>query len=162
MMQYLLIGKLVNTHGIKGEVRILSNFRYKDKVFVKGFKFYVGKDKEVFEVESYRKHKAFDMVVFKGYYNINEVEYLKGSLVYVNKSDLKFDKNTFLSVDLIGFNVIIDGKLIGAITEVLDTPANEVLVLSNNVMIPYVKSFINKIDVKNKKVYVNNVKGLLS
>ena len=102
------------------------------------------------------------MFVFKGYYNINLVEHLKGSLVYINKSDLKLDENTFLSVDLIGFSVIIDDKLIGIIKDVLDTPANEVLVLDNGVMIPYVNDFINNIDAKNKKVYVNNVKGLLS
>ncbi len=161
-MNYLYIGKLVNTHGIKGEVRLLSNFRHKDKVFINGFKLYVGKDKEEFEIESYRKHKNFDMLVFKGFYDINLVERLKGSLVYINKSDLKLDENTFLSVDLIGFNVIIEDKLIGVIKEIMDTPANEVLVLSNNVMIPYVKDFINKIDSKNKTVYVNNVKGLLS
>ena len=53
-MNYLYIGKLVNTHGIKGEVRILSNFRHKDKVFVKGFKFYVGKDKK--EAKSLLEH----------------------------------------------------------------------------------------------------------
>ena len=56
-MEYLYIGKLVNTHGIKGEVRIISNFRHKDKVFVKGFFFYVGKDRVKYEVESYRRHK---------------------------------------------------------------------------------------------------------
>ena len=98
-MNYLYIGKLVNTHGIKGEVRILSNFRYKDKVFVKGFKFYVGKDKKEYVVETYRKHKNFDMVVFKDNYDINLIEHLKGSFVYINKDELKLDKNKFLSVD---------------------------------------------------------------
>lgn len=161
-MEYLYIGKLVNTHGIKGEVRILSNFRYKDKVFIKGFKFYVGKDKKEYTVETYRKHKNFDMVVFKNNYDINLIEYLKGSFVYINKEDLKLDKNTFLSVDLIGFNVIINDKLIGVISDVLDTPANEVLVLDNNLMIPYVKTFINTINVDKKEVIVNDVKGLLS
>ena len=161
-MGYLYIGKLVNTHGIKGEVRILSNFRHKDKVFIKDFKFYVGKDKKEYIVESYRKHKNFDMVVFKGYYDINLIEHLKGSLVYINKSDLHLDKNTFLAVDLIGFSVIINDKLIGVINEVLDTPANEVLVLDNKVMIPYVKAFINNVNVDKKEVIVNDVKGLLS
>ena len=153
-MNYLYIGKLVNTHGIKGEVRILSNFRHKDKVFVKGFKFYVGKDKKEYVVETYRKHKNFDMVVFKDNYDINLIEHLKGSFVYINKDELKLDKNKFLSVDLIGFDVIINDKL--------DTPANEVLVLDNNIMIPYVDAFIKEIDIKNKKVSVYEVKGLLS
>lgn len=161
-MNYLYIGKLVNTHGIKGEVRILSNFRHKDKVFIKGFKFYVGKDKKEYVVETYRKHKNFDMVVFKDNYDINLIEHLKGSFVYINKDELKLDKNKFLSVDLIGFDVIINGKTIGVIKDVLDTPANEVLVLDNNIMIPYVDAFIKEIDIKNKKVSVYEVKGLLS
>ena len=160
-MNYLYIGKLVNTHGIKGEVRILSNFRHKDKVFIKGFKFYVGKDKKEYVVETYRKHKNFDMVVFKDNYDINLIEHLKGSFVYINKDELKLDKNKFLSVDLIGFDVIINGKTIGVIEDTLDTPANEVLVLDNNVMIPYVDAFIKKVDIENKKVFVNDVKGLL-
>ena len=161
-MQYLYIGKLVNTHGIKGEVRLISNFNHKSKVFVPGFKFYVGKEKKEFIIESYRKHKQFDMVVFKDNYDINLVEHLKGSFVYINKSDLILNKNEFLAVDLIGFNVIINDKLIGVVDNVIETPANEVLVLDNNVMIPYVKAFINNIDEKNKRVYVNDVKGLLS
>lgn len=161
-MQYLYIGKLVNTHGIKGEVRLISNFKYKNKVFVPGFKFYVGKEKKEFIIESYRKHKQFDMVVFKDNYDINLVEHLKGSFVYINKNDLILNKNEFLAVDLIGFNVIINDKLIGVVDNVIETPANEVLVLDNNVMIPYVKAFINNIDEKNKRVYVNDVKGLLS
>lgn len=161
-MQYLYIGKLVNTHGIKGEVRLISNFKHKSKVLVPGFKFYVGKEKKEFIIESYRKHKQFDMVVFKDNHDINLVEHLKGSFVYINKSDLILNKNEFLAVDLIGFNVIINDKLIGVIDNVIETPANEVLVLDNNVMIPYVKAFINNIDEKNKRVYVNDVKGLLS
>ena len=161
-MNYLYIGKLVNTHGIKGEVRILSNFRHKDKVFIKGFKFYVGKDKKEYVVETYKKHKNFDMVVFKDNYDINLIEHLKGSFVYINKDELKLDKNKFLSVDLIGFDVIINDKTIGVIKDVLDTPANEVLVLDNNIMIPYVDAFIKEIDIKNKKVSVYEVKGLLS
>lgn len=161
-MEYLYIGKLVNTHGIRGEVRLLSKFRHKDKVFVKGFKFYVGKDKKEYIVETYRRHKNFDMVVFKDNYDINLIEHLKGSLVYINKDDLKLDKNVFLSIDLIGFDVIINDKLVGVINDVLDTPANEVLVLDNGVMIPYVKAFINKVDMEKRRVIVNDVKGLIS
>ena len=131
-------------------------------MFVKGFKFYVGKDKKEYVVETYRKHKNFDMVVFKDNYDINLIEHLKGSFVYINKDELKLDKNKFLSVDLIGFDVIINDKTIGVIKDVLDTPANEVLVLDNNIMIPYVDAFIKEIDIKNKKVSVYEVKGLLS
>ena len=101
------------------------------------------------------------MVVFKGYYDINLVEYLKGSLVYINKDDLKLEENIVLAIDLIGYDVIIDNKKVGVINDILDTLANEVLVLDNNSMIPYVKEFIKEIDKTNKKVVINNMKGLL-
>lgn len=160
-MEFLYIGKLVNTHGIKGEVRLISKFRHKDKVFIKGMKFYVGKDRKEYVVESYRKHKNFDMVVFEGVHDINLIEHLKGSMVYIDKEDLKLDENTYLSFDLIGFSVIIDDNFVGVVKDVLDTPANEVLVLDNNVMIPYVNAFIKSVDVDKKQVVVQNVKGLL-
>ena len=161
-MEYFYIGKLVNTHALKGEVRILSNFRHKDKVFINGFKLYIGKDKKEYVIESYRKHKNFDMVLFKGYYDINLVEHLKGSMVYINKEDLKLDKNTYLAVDLIGYNAIINDKRIGVIMDVLDTKANEILVLDNKILIPYVKEFIISVDKEKKEVHVKDVKGLLS
>ena len=160
-MEYLYIGKYVNTHGLKGEIRLLSNFKHKDKVFIPGMKFYLGKDKKEYVVKSYRKHKSFDMVVFKDVYDINLIEYLKGSLVYINKADLKLDKNTYLAIDLIGFNAIINGNIIGVISDVIDTPANEVLVLDNQTMIPYVEAFIKRVDINKKEIHINNVKGLL-
>ena len=69
-MKFINIGKIVNTHGIKGELRILSKFRYKDKVFKKGMNLYVGKKKEKFTINTYRFHKIFDMVTFNGFNNI--------------------------------------------------------------------------------------------
>lgn len=161
-MNYLYIGKLVNTHGIKGEVRILSKFRHKSVVFKKDFKLYIGKDKKEYIVEKYRVHKNLDMIVFKDNYDINLIEHLKGSLVYANKDDIKLSENEFLAIDLIGFNVIIDNKTKGVIKDVLDTPANEVLVLDTNIMIPYVKDFILSINKEDKTVIVKNVKGLIS
>lgn len=156
-MDYLYIGKLVNTHGIRGEVRIISNFRHKNLVFKKSFKLYIGKEKKEYVIESYRKHKNFDMVVFKDYYDINLVEHLKGSNVYINKEDLD-DK--LLAVNLIGFSVICNNELVGIVHEIIDNGASEILVLDNNRMIPYVKDFIKNVDISNKKVIINYIKGI--
>ena len=68
------IGKYVNTHGIKGEIRILSNFSRKDLVFMPNKKIYI-KDKE-FIIDKYRHHKEFDMVTLKGINNINDMTIL--------------------------------------------------------------------------------------
>ena len=69
-MDKVYIGKIVSTHGIKGEIRILSDFPFKDKVFVVGNKLIID-DKE-YEIKSYRVHKNFDMVTLNDYHDINE------------------------------------------------------------------------------------------
>ena len=154
-MEFINVGKLVNTHGLKGEVRILSNFRHKNKVFVKGMKLYIGKKREEFTINTYRFHKIYDMVTFDGYDNINDVEYLKGMQVYINEEDLKLDDEIY-SGKLIGFKVIVDNKEIGTITEVMDTPANEVLRINDKTLMPYVDEFIEKIDLENKTIYAKS------
>lgn len=158
-MEFINIGKIVNTHGIKGELRILSDFRYKNKVFKKGMKFYVGKEKEKFTVNSYRFHKIFDMVTFEGFNNINEVLYLKGRQVYINKEDLILDDGEIYIEDLIGYEVIIGEKNIGKVTSVMyNSKANDNLKVGD-VLIPYVKEFILKIE--DNKIYVKDIGGLL-
>ena len=154
-MKYINVGKLVNTHGLKGEVRILSNFRHKKNVFVKGMKLYIGKKKEEFTINTYRFHKIYDMVTFDGFNNINEVEYLKGLNVYINEDDLKLD-NEIYSGKLIDFSVICENKEIGKVTEIIDTPANEVIRVNEKILIPYVDEFIEKIDLENKILYVKS------
>ena len=89
VQDFVYIGKIVNTHGIKGELRLLSKFSYKERVFVKGMTIYIGRNKEKEEIVSYRHHKCFEMITLKGYSNINEVLKYKGALVYVDRYDLK-------------------------------------------------------------------------
>ena len=158
-MEFINIGKIVNTHGIKGELRILSDFRHKDKVFKKGMKFYVGKEKEEFIVNSYRFHKIFDMVTFEGFTNINEVLYLKGRQVYINKEDLVLDDGEVYIEDLIGYDVIIGEKTLGKVTGVMyNSKANDNLKVGD-VLIPYVKDLIIKIE--DDKIYFKEIGGLL-
>ena len=154
-MKYINVGKLVNTHGLKGEVRILSNFRHKKNVFVKGMKLYIGKKKEEFTINTYRFHKIYDMVTFDGINNINDIEYLKGLNVYINEDDLKLDGEIY-SGKLIDFKVICDNKEIGIVTEIIDTPANEVIRIGEKILIPYIDEFIEKIDLENKTIYIKS------
>jgi 16S rRNA processing protein RimM len=157
-MEFINIGKIVNTHGIKGELRILSDFRHKDKVFKKGMKFYVGKEKEEFTVNSYRFHKIFDMVTFNGFNNINEVLYLKGRSVYINKEDLVLDDGEVYIEDLIGYDVIIGEKVLGKVTGVMyNSKANDILKVGD-ILIPYVKDLIIKIE--DNKIYYKEIGGL--
>ena len=156
-MKFINIGKIVNTHGIKGELRILSDFKYKDKVFKKGFKFYIGKDKEEYIVNSYRYHKIFDMVTFDGFNDINEVLRLKGKEVYISNDDLDLDGEIYID-NLIGYKVIVGSKDIGVVTDVMHMKANDIL-RCGDILIPYVKEFIIKIE--DNTIYVKDVGGLI-
>ena len=156
-MKFIYIGRIVNTHGIKGELRILSDFKYKDKVFKKDFKFYIGKDKEELIVNTYRHHKVFDMVTFNGFNDINEVLKLKGKNVYIDNDDLDLDGEIYID-NLIGYKVMVGDKDIGVVTDVMHMKANDILKV-DKVLIPYVKEFIIKIE--DNTIYVKDVGGLL-
>ena len=156
-MKFINIGKIVNTHGIKGELRILSDFKYKDKVFKKDFKFYIGKDKEELIVNSYRHHKIFDMVTFNDLNDINLVLKYKGKEVYINEEDLDLDGEIYID-NLIGYKVLVGDKDIGVVTDVMHMKANDILRV-NDILIPYVKEFIIKIE--DNTIYVKDVGGLI-
>jgi len=162
-MKYINIGKIVNTHGIKGELRLLSDFKYKDKVFKKDFIIYIGKEKIEEKIISYRKHKNFDMICLEGYTNINEVLKYKGMYAFINKEDLVLDNNSYLNEDLIGANVIVNNEAIGVVSDIEKNANQELIVVrasNKDYLIPYVDYFINKIDIENRKIYVNDIKGL--
>ena len=160
-MEFIKIGKIVNTHGIKGELRLLSKFPYKDKVFIKNMNIYINKeDNEV--INSYRQHKNFDMITLQGYSNINEVLKYKGKYVYVNKEDIKLDNN-FLDEDLINLNIYVNNEYKGIVKDIERYEKVVLLVIRNDdkeFLVPY--ELIDKIDMYNKKIYIKNIEGLFN
>lgn len=159
-MEYVCIGKLVNTHGIKGEVKLLSNFEYKDKAFVVGMNFYIGEDKEKVTVNSYRHHKVFDMVTFKEYNYINDVLKFKNKLVYVLKPDLALDNNSILDRDYIGMNAYYEGVLIGKVKDIIDNNGYKLMLIGTK-FVPFNKEFISSVSVTKNELILKNVEGLL-
>lgn len=163
MDEFIYIGKIVNTHGIKGEVRILSDFERKDKVFIKGMNIYIGKKKEKEIINSYRHHKNFEMITIIGYTDINQVLKYKGLNVYIKKSDLNLDNGEYLDSDLIGLDVIVDGLVKGKVTDIINLNGNKLIVIdsfSNKVYVPYQKEFISIIDFTNRKIMITPIKGM--
>ena len=162
-MKYVLIGKIVNTHGLKGEVRILSSFKYKDKVFKKGMNIYIGKDKISEVINSYRYHKIFDMITMNGYNDINQILKYKGEYVFVNKDDILLNENEYLDEDIVGLSVYVDGKLLGRVQKIEKHSVNEILVVKNdekNYLVPYNFDIILNIDLEKREMYVKNIVGL--
>ena len=162
-MKYVLIGKLVNTHGLKGEVRILSDFKYKEKVFIPGMKIYIGKDKVCEEISTYRHHKIFEMITMNGYDNIDQVLKYKGDYVFVNKADIKLNTGEYLDEDIIGLKVYTDNKYLGIVKKIENHNSNLVLfVLGDNkdYLIPYNFEIILNVDLNKKEMQVKNIIGL--
>ena len=161
-MNYIYIGDIVNTHGLKGEVRILSDFKYKKSVFKKDMIFYIGKNKNKEIVSTYRVHKNYDMVTFKDKDYIDDVLIYKNESVYVNRDDIVCDG--YLDEDLIGLDVYCDNKNIGHVDSILRTNAHEILVVKNGTkhMIPNIDEFIEKVDLDNNRLDIKYMKGLLN
>ena len=159
-MDKIYLGKVVTTHGIKGEIRILSNFKYKDKAFKIGNKLIINND--TLNIKSYRVHKGYDMISFMEYNNINDIlKYVKGKVYidrcYINDID-------YLDEDLIGMNVIFDSRVIGVIRGIENIRNNPLISIDTSDGIKYVpnkKEFIDNIDFKENKVYIKYMEGLL-
>lgn len=161
--EYIYVGKIVNTHGIKGELRIKSDFDKKDIIFKTGFNLYIGDGYVKEEIVTYRKHKDFDMVTFKGYGNINQVlNYLKMN-VYVKREDLNLGVNGYVMQDLIGLNIYENGEKIGKVLEIVYNGSSKLLYIEANVnfYIPFVAEYIKYVDVGNERIEVVNAKGLI-
>ena len=157
-MNLIYIGKLVNTHGLKGEVRIISDFKYKNDVFKVNNNLYINERKYI--IKSYRKHKIFDMITLEDINNIDDALMLKGSNVYIDKEEYKF--NGYLDEELIGLDVYDNEISKGKIVDIYKTNTNDLLVVEGikRHMIPNVDTFIREVDLKNNKIYINYIKGL--
>lgn len=164
-MEYILIGKIVSTHGIKGEIKLISDFEYKDKAFKVNNKVYIGENKSPEVITSYRSHKNYDMIILEGYNDINQVLRFKGEKVYLNKEDLLLEENEYLDSSLIGLNIYDNNDLLGEIIEVFSPSANHKVIRfsknGKNFLVPYVKNFVKKIDLSNKKVILYSMEGVL-
>lgn len=150
MNEFIFIGRIVNTHGIKGELRILSDFEKKERVFKPNIPIYIGKNKEKEEIENYRKHKQFDMITLTGYSNINEVLKYKGQNVYVERNILNLKEGEYLYEDLLGMEIMENKKVLGKIKDIVYNKSNILLYIEGekNFYIPLNSEYIQKVDVE--------------
>ena len=154
-MEKLFVGKVVTTHGIKGEIKILSSFQFKEKVFSVGNKLII--DNNEYEIKSYRIHKGFDMVTLDDYHDINEVLFLLKKEVYVDKDSLDFSDDEVLDEELMEFSVITTDGRSGKILEIFyASPTNKVMRIDIGVeyLVPFNSPFMKKLDKKSKTVLV--------
>ena len=134
------------------------------KVLKKYFKVYIGKNKDEEIINSYRPHKQFDMITLDGITNINEVLKYKGKSIYINRDDLRLEEGEYLDEDLINMSVLVNNVIIGKVTRIIQDQYQDKIVVNKDekeYFVPYVYDIIKKIDLKNKTITIEYIKGLL-
>lgn len=163
------IGKIINTHGIKGELKIISSSDFEEERFAVGNSVNIqfGKELIPMEVASFRRHKGCLLVAFKDLMNINFVEKYKGCVISVDSDEMQE-----LDEDEVYFYQLIDCKVIdeennelGMVVEIIETAAHDILRIRNDegkeVLIPYVDAFIVDVDVDEKVIIVHLIEGFV-
>ncbi|CAG7603359.1 Ribosome maturation factor RimM [Paenibacillus solanacearum] len=169
--QLFTVGKIVNTHGLRGELKIVPQTDFPEERFSKGSKLlFFDPEKQTMipvEVDSARVHKNMIIVKFQQYADINEVEKYKGWLLKVEEQYLSdLDDDEFYYHEIIGCAVETEeGEVLGTISEILSPGANDVWVIERPkgkpLLIPYIDDVVLSIDAEQKKVVVRLMEGLL-
>lgn len=170
-MKYIRIGKIVNTHGIKGDVKVLP---LTDDInrFEKLHSVYLEDDKRSIEIEKVWYRKGFVMLKFKGHNDINNVLKYKDRYIVINEKDaVELSEDSYFIYQIIGIKVFCsDGKELGEIIDVLQPGGNDVYVvqgkdivtgIEKEYLIPAIKDIVKLVDIENKKMVIEPIKGLI-
>jgi 16S rRNA processing protein RimM len=172
MEKWFNVGKIVNTHGVKGELKIVSTTDFPEERYQKGNTLYLfqGQNQEPISlvIKSHRSHKSFDLLTFEGYENINEVEKFKEGILKVQEDQLQeLEEGEYYFHEIVGCKVLTTaGEELGTITEILSPGANDVWVVKGQrgkeYLIPYIEDIVKTIDIEKQLVTIEPMEGLLS
>ncbi|MCL6456844.1 MAG: ribosome maturation factor RimM [Gorillibacterium sp.] len=165
------VAKIVNTVGIRGELKLLTQTDFPDVRFREGNTLLVidptGKVEKVMTVQTSRPHKNIWAVKFKEIPDIDAAEKYKGWSIKVREEHLlKLEEHEFYHHEIIGCLVVTDeGEELGTISEILTPGANDVWVVEREkakpLLIPYIADVVLDVNVQEKRVTVQLLEGLL-
>lgn len=162
--QYLEIGKVTNTHGVMGEVRVQPWADSPD--FLCQFKtLYVDSNHIPYKVQHARPHKNMVIVKFEGVTDVPGALALRNAVLYIDRKDVKLPEGSFFLADLMGLEVrdAQSGQVMGKIADVLTLPANNVYVVrggEREILVPAVPDFVIETNVEEGFIRVNMIEGL--
>ncbi len=164
MKNILELGKVVNTHGIRGEVKIQP---WCDDPEIFDELEYIYIDNKKFDIEKSRLHKNCVIVKLEQINNINEAELYKEKIVTIEREKLgELPEGTYYIADLEGLTVkTIDGEILGEIEDVLKTGSNDVYVLKSQsrkpILIPVIDQVVKEVNIEDGYVLVELMEGLI-
>ena len=158
--QYIEAGRIVNTHGVAGEVKI--EVWLDSPAFLRRFpRIFVGSVEK--KILSGRVHKGFLIAKLEGVDDVNAAMALKGRTVSVAREDAKLPQGTFFLADILGAKVVDEqGTEIGTLVEILERPASNIYVVHGKEehLIPAVPAFIKRTDPEAGIVTVHLIEGM--
>lgn len=164
-MDFVKIGKIVNTFGIKGELKIDSYTDFIDERFKKDTTVYVGEDKLPFVMLNHRIHKDFLIISFKDNEDINLVEKYKNMYIYKSQDDIKpLKKGEYYFSDLKDLDCYVNDTNVGKVINVepgIKYNYLRILIGKDEKLVPYLPQFVDGVDLDNKKIMIKDIEGLL-
>lgn len=164
LKQYLEAGRIVGTHGIRGEMRL--ECWCNTPAFLSKFKtLYLDEGRTALSVTC-RPHKNIALITVKGVDSIEKADLYKGKILYIDRADVKLEKGEHFVQDIIGLRVtdVDTGKVYGTVNDVLKTGSNDVYEMRGEdqklYYIPVIPDIIDRLDFDNGAVYIRPMKGL--
>ena len=166
---FVSVGKILNFHGVKGEAKLGYTKNREDFLLkLKSLYIQVGDEYKLFEVESLKFTPKCAIIKFKGIDSLNEIASYKGCLVFIEENVARehLEEDEFLIDELVGLNVYDGDTRVGSIVGVSNNGASDLLSVKTNsknvCLVPFVKAIVTSVDIKSKRVQINNIEGLLS
>lgn len=168
MEEYLEIGQIVNTNGLKGLLKVkpltddITRFEELETIYIQIHSQLVEK-----KIEKVRYVKNMVLLKLEGIDDINEAEKYRNLYIKINRKDIKeLPENSYLIVDMLKCEVYTEeNELLGKMIDVLQTGSNDVYVVKNEngkeILLPAIKDVVKKIDIQNKKIIVKLMEGLI-
>jgi len=167
-MALVPIGKIVNTHGLQGEVRILPSTDFQADRYAPGNTIVLDAPtgRRDLVVASYRPHRGFDLLTFVGFDAIAAVEGWKGMTILAEEAaPVRLGKNEYRAADLIGMTVLQGGIGVGIVSGVRAYPQGDYLEIRKNdgkaALVPFVDALVPTVDLKTRSIVVAELEGLL-
>ena len=155
-LQFIEAGEIVTTHGVRGEVKVLTWLDSPEMLCEFKRCRICGSE---YKMESCRVQKTCNLVKLSGVDTMEAAQTMRGKIMELYREDI--DDDVIFAAELLGVEVFCDEKWIGNITDVLDYPGNQVYVVGENeYMIPAVKEFILSTDLEKNRMQVKLIEGM--
>jgi len=168
MEQLLQVGVITQTHGVHGEVKVFPTTDDPERFLDLEYVFLdTGREKKKLTIQSVKFFKQFVILKFKGINNINDIEKYKRCPLLVDRENaVELEEDEYFIADMIGMNVFTeDGEIFGTLKDVIETGANDVYIINSKkhgeVLIPAIKECILDVNVKESRMLVHLMEGLI-